>query len=64
MARVVVDLLAPRAYTWDAAGNRLVVHLGKDPNQAQQFTVSVARGCQPDARAATGGSLRCARPAR
>ncbi len=35
IARVVVDLLAPRAYTWDAAGNRLVVHLGKSPNQAQ-----------------------------
>jgi len=34
VARVVVDLLAPRAYTWDAAGNRLVVHLGKDPSQA------------------------------
>ncbi len=34
VARVVVDLFAPRAYTWDAAGNRLVVHLGKDPGQA------------------------------
>jgi hypothetical protein len=34
ITRVVVDLLAPRAYTWDAAGNRLVVHLGKNPNQA------------------------------
>jgi hypothetical protein len=34
VARVVVDLLAPRAYTWDAAGNRLVVHLGKNPDQA------------------------------
>ena len=34
IARVVVDLLAPRAYTWDAAGNRLVVHLGKNPNLA------------------------------
>jgi AMIN domain len=34
IARVVVDLLAPRAYTWDAAGNRLVVHLGKNPGQA------------------------------
>ena len=35
VARVVVDLLAPRAYTWDAAGNRLVVHLGKNPSQAK-----------------------------
>jgi AMIN domain len=34
VARVVVDLLAPRAYTWDAAGNRLVVHLGKNPTEA------------------------------
>jgi len=31
VTRVVVDLLAPRAYTWAAAGNRLLVHLGKDP---------------------------------
>jgi len=29
VARVVVDLLGPRTYTWDAAGNRLVVHLGR-----------------------------------
>lgn len=31
VARVVVDLLASREYTWAAAGNRLVVHLGKNP---------------------------------
>jgi hypothetical protein len=31
VARLVVDLLAPRTYSWDAAGNRLVVHLGKNP---------------------------------
>ncbi len=35
VARVVVDLLAPRAYTWDAAGNRLVVHLGKSPGPSR-----------------------------
>ena len=31
VARIVVDLLASRAYTWAAAGNRLLVHLGKNP---------------------------------
>ncbi|HKM86335.1 MAG TPA: AMIN domain-containing protein [Terriglobales bacterium] len=33
VARLVVDLLAPRAYSWDAAGNRLVVHFGRNPNE-------------------------------
>ncbi len=32
VARVVVDLLTPRTYSWDAAGNRLVVHLGRNPD--------------------------------
>ena len=31
VARVVVDLLAARPFTWSAAGNRLLVHLGKNP---------------------------------
>jgi AMIN domain len=30
VARIVVDLLEPRAYTWAAAGNRLVIHLGQN----------------------------------
>jgi len=53
IARVVVDLLAPRAYTWDAAGNRLVVHLGKNPSQAssspfqQPTVVSLTPAPQP-----------------
>jgi len=53
LARVVVDLLAPRPYTWDAAGNRLVVHLGKNPTQANgspfqpSKVASVIPGPQP-----------------
>jgi hypothetical protein len=35
VTRVVVDLLAPRTYTWNASGNRLVIHLGKNPQQAR-----------------------------
>lgn len=31
VARVVVDLLIERSYTWAAAGNRLLVHLGSNP---------------------------------
>jgi AMIN domain len=34
VVRVVVDLLTPRTFTWDAAGNRLVVHLGRNPTEA------------------------------
>jgi len=41
VARVVVDLLAPREYTWDAAGNRLVVHLGKTLNEASAQPLEV-----------------------
>jgi phenylpyruvate tautomerase PptA (4-oxalocrotonate tautomerase family) len=33
VVRVVVDLVAPRTFTWDAAGNRLVVHLGKNTSE-------------------------------
>ena len=36
VARVVVDLLAPRTYKWEAIGNRLVVHLGKNPGAESQ----------------------------
>jgi hypothetical protein len=31
VARIVLDLIAPRTSTWEAAGNRVVVHLGKNP---------------------------------
>lgn len=52
-SRVTVDLLAPRAYSWDAAGNRLVVHLGKNPTQMNgspfqsSTTPSLTPGPQP-----------------
>jgi hypothetical protein len=36
VARVVVDLLAPRAFTWDAEGNRLMIHLAKNPGPANE----------------------------
>ena len=32
VARIVVDLEAPRSFSWQAAGNRLVIHLGKNPS--------------------------------
>jgi hypothetical protein len=72
IARIVVDLLAPRTFTWDAAGNRLIVHLGKSltdgkaspfesagvPNlkASPQPTVSVVRAPGPLAFAGENGT--------
>jgi len=51
VARVVVDMLAARAYTLETMGNRLVVHLGKNPEGASPFEAaavpSVTRGPKP-----------------
>jgi hypothetical protein len=58
VARIVLDLLAPRASTWEAAGNRLVVHLGKNPPAQAKISssqapvaVSLTRAPQPIAAA-------------
>lgn len=46
VTRVVVDLLAQRSFTWEAAGNRLVIHLGNnspaDANKSPFQAPSVA----------------------
>ena len=44
ITRIVVDLQAPRAFTWDAAGNRLVVHLGKRPTEVVAVTAPSVTG--------------------
>ncbi len=61
VARVVLDLLAPREYTWDAAGNRLVIHLGRNPGQASQSpfqsatTPTASPAAQPVVKAVRAG---------
>ncbi|MFZ0478406.1 MAG: AMIN domain-containing protein [Terriglobales bacterium] len=73
VARVVVDLEAPRTFSWQAAGNRLVIHLGKNPSAestspfepattptltpAPKPVIKAARSAGPLAIAADAGSV-------
>ncbi len=63
VARIVVDLEAPRQYTWDAAGNRLVVHLGKNPSAPNQtpFQPPTVTSLTPSAKPAVE-SVRTSAP--
>lgn len=62
VARVVVDLLAPRKYTWDAAGNRLVIHLGKNPTDTHSpFQAPTVASLTPAAQPAVK-AVRAAGP--
>jgi hypothetical protein len=63
IARVVVDLLAPRTYTWEAAGNRLVIHLGRSSTEASRspFQAPTAAALTPS-RQPIVKSVRAAGP--
>jgi hypothetical protein len=65
VARVVVDLLAPRTFEWKALGNRLVVHLGRNPTEENQspFVPATAPSLMPAVMPAPKAVIRAVRAA-
>ena len=65
VARVVVDLLAPRTFEWKTLGNRLVVHLGKNPTEESHspFVPATAPTLMPAVMAAPKAVFRAVRAA-
>ncbi|MBZ5572179.1 MAG: AMIN domain-containing protein [Acidobacteriia bacterium] len=57
VARIVVDLAKPIAYTWDAAGNRLMVRMhASEPPPGSTSVPTLTRDAQPAAVALRSGS--------
>jgi hypothetical protein len=64
VARIVLDLEAPLPYTWDAAGNRLVVHLGKNPSapSRSQFQAPAVPSLSPSSQQPAVATIRTSEP--